>query len=367
MAESTLTTTYSDIQTEVGREMGWGRTPGTEASLNGDWTSENFTDFGLIAKEGYRQFLYPEPLQGENKSHNWSFLYPLGTLSLTTTYSTGTIGIFSLSDDLNVTYTVNYAQGIGTTFPVWAPLNTLTYTYSGTEYNRIVTERGSGEVLHIESSDITTDISTTTGLSFTLEPRFYPLPDDFGGMASEGFTYRRDENWHLPDIRIVGEGDIRKVDRGTTGDIYPKVASLVPIKPRVSYTAGGLSTTAAGSRWAVEFYPRAEQGYEVEYRYHAIPPALDVTANIYHYGGAEHSSTIVASIVDVAYQKIRASNEKHGYFLSRLRQSILGDRRKYSPTYIGPGSKSRGDYSERDALREFRSSIATSSISTTFS
>ena len=87
MAANTLTTTYEDIQKEVAIQLGWGRTPGKEDSLNGDWTKENFTDFGLWCKEGYRQFLYPEPLPGENKSHNWSFLYPLGKLELTPSYS----------------------------------------------------------------------------------------------------------------------------------------------------------------------------------------------------------------------------------------------------------------------------------------
>ena len=75
MAESTLTSTYEDIRVVAGLEMGWGRDPS-------DWTSANDTDFGIACKEGYRQFLYPVTLPGENKSHNWSFLYPLGTLSL---------------------------------------------------------------------------------------------------------------------------------------------------------------------------------------------------------------------------------------------------------------------------------------------
>ena len=51
------------------------------------------TDFGIACKEGYRQFLYPMALPKENKSHNWSFLYPLGSLTLGTGYSTGTIAV----------------------------------------------------------------------------------------------------------------------------------------------------------------------------------------------------------------------------------------------------------------------------------
>ena len=356
MAESSLTTTYSDIQKEVGRELGWGRTPGTDTdTARVDWTKENFTDFGLIAKEGYRQFLYPEPLPGENKSHNWSFLYPLGQLTLNVSYtglSTNATNDCSLANGL-VTLRGDVSDPVN---PAWAVGNE--FLVDGERYFILTAVAG--------NKTLTVDDSTAGFLGFkTFEfaRRYYDLPDDFGGMVSEGFTYRRDEQWHLPDIRIVGEGDVRKVDRTTTGDIYPKVATLTPIAPTAATGGSGGNS----SRWRVSFYPRPEQAYEVEYRYHAIPPALDASTNIYHYGGAEHSSTIIASIVDVAYQKIRASTEKHEYFLTRLRQSVLHDRRNYQPQYIGPGSKSRGDYSERDALREFRSSISTSNISTTFS
>ena len=355
MAANSLTTTYSDLRVEVGRELGWGRS-------YSDWTSENKSDFGYIAKEGYRQFLYPDPLPNENKSHNWSFLYPLGTLALEAwTYTATTeIMVFSI-----VGSTFSMAPftdpGAAFAFPITAEGAEVVITDSAGDVNKgVITSRNSDTSV---SGYLTSGTSDITHSDWYLNLRSYDLPDDFGGMVSDGFTYRRDEQWHLPDIRIVGEGEIRKVDRETTGDIYPKVAALTPLIP-----VTGTGTSAKSSRWAVRFYPdRGDTDYELEYRYHSIPPALDADTNIYHYGGAEHSSTIIASMVDVGYQKIRYSYEKHNAFLARLRQSVLHDRRNYLPNWIGQGSKSRGDYSDRDALRDFRSSISTSNISTTFS
>jgi superoxide dismutase len=113
----------------------------------------------------------------------------------------------------------------------------------------------------------------------------------------------------------------------------------------------------------VRFYPKAEQTYELEYRYHAIPPALDASTNIYHYGGAEHSQTIIAAVMDALYRRVRSSNEKQEEFQNRLRQSILHDRRNYQTGNLGQKLR----YAEgKDALRDFRENTPTGNITTTF-
>ena len=356
MTANTLATTYFDIAKEVAIHLGWSRTVPT-STTNGEWTNEQVTDFGLILKEGYRQFLYPESIPGENKSHNWSFMYPMGTLALTAAYSTGTVGVaYTLLSDPSS----SIATTTGT-WPSWAATGGyLWFTTTGSvDVVLKVTSRTSDTKI-VVSGDSTQVVAA--GASYELQRRYYELPDDFGGMVSDGFTYRRDEQWHLPNIRIVGEGEIRKIDRATSGDVYPRVASLTPMIP----VAGSGGTDGESSRWRASFYPRAEQGYNVDYRYYSIPPALSKTTNLYHYGGAEHSSTIIAAVLDVAFQKIRSSMEKHEAFLTRLKQSILHDRRNYQPTHIGHGSKSRGGPSGRDALTDFRSSTSTDNISTTF-
>ena len=86
MAESTLTAVYKDIQQVASLEMGWGRgtsdSEGLPSKPDFTWSAANKVDFSIACKEGYRNFLYPDPLPGENKSHNWSFLYPLGTMTI---------------------------------------------------------------------------------------------------------------------------------------------------------------------------------------------------------------------------------------------------------------------------------------------
>ena len=199
-----------------------------------------------------------------------------------------------------------------------------------------------------------------TAVTFEFQHRYYDLPDDFGGMVGDSFTYRRDEQWHLPQIKIVGESEIRKIDRQYNGELYPRYASITPVIPVAAVESSGGNST----RWQVTFYPRPEQTYYVEYRYHSIPPALDATTNIYHYGGAEHSQTIIASVMDALYRRVHASNEKREEFLNRLKQSILHDRRNYQSGNLGRGIGA-GRYG-KDALTDFRENTPTSNITTTF-
>jgi len=352
MAESTLTSTYADIQQIAGLEMGWGRNP----SL---WTTTNETDFGIACKEGYRQFLYPVALPGENKSHNWSFLYPMGQLMLTAGRTTGTITVAASVTLASISsYTVT---GSSTVFPTWVPGNYITYTASSVAYSAKILDYFTPSLLTLGEDGGTAAAGTT----YSIPHRIYDLPDDFGGMASDSFTYRRDEQWHLPQIKIVGEAEIRKVDRANDGEVYPRWASIVPVSPTVLSLQSDGSTigTSKSTRWQAFFYPVPEQTYYLEYRYHAIPPALDATTNIYHYGGAEHSQTIMASVIDALYRRVRSSNEKQEEFQNRLRQSILHDRRNYNTGNLGQ----KLNYTDgKDALRDFRASTPTGNITTTF-
>jgi hypothetical protein len=361
MAANTLTAQYSDIQKEVAIQLGWGRDPGTNTtSGRKDWTSENFTDFDLWCKEGYRQFLYPAPLPGENKSHNWSFLYPLGklTLSTTTLISGGTISTVWTGPDADDNYIISWTRTSGKWLEEHiGALATVTH-WTGDTYTATPDTWVSDTVIQ---GTTTVELEAGPATSFAMNLLYYPLPDDFGGMVSDGFTYRRDSGTWLPDIKIVGEGDIRAIDRATNEGLYPRVACLTPVVPVV----GGTAATAESTRWMVRFYPQAETTHNLQYRYHSIPPALDATTNVYHHGGAEHSSTILASIIDVAFQRTRASLEKHDVFLNRLRQSVLHDRRNHTAGYVGHGVKSSGGYS--DSLADFRRDTPVANITTPWS
>lgn len=79
MAESTLSLTLSDIESEVGFQQGYGYgTNGGDVA----WTTAQQAAITRYVKIGLRQFYFPPPLPGEKASYCWSFMRPVGTVSL---------------------------------------------------------------------------------------------------------------------------------------------------------------------------------------------------------------------------------------------------------------------------------------------
>lgn len=77
--EPTLSLKNTDLQGEVGHFLGWGR--GTD---NGEeaWTAAKERDITQIVNSGLRRF-YSQPQPDPNGPiHNWSFLSPVGSVSL---------------------------------------------------------------------------------------------------------------------------------------------------------------------------------------------------------------------------------------------------------------------------------------------
>ena len=329
MTANAAAVNYAVLQREVARQLGWDRTPA-------NWSSIQTLDFTDILASGLRQFYYPVGIAGEKKSHAWSFLYPLAEFELSAAYTDGTITIAS-----------GVVTGSGTVFPTWADQGDL-WVDQG---RYTVASRDSDTQLTLDD----TTVAAAAGSGYTLRRHYYDLPDDFGGMVSDGFTYRRDEQFHLPDITIVSERDIRQIDRAFNNDIYPSIAALIPIPP----------TATQSSRWKVTFYPLAETQYFVEYRYEAIPPVIDAT-NDYPYGATEHGETIIASCLDMAEQKIKGSYDLHQGFLERLTQSVMHDRRSYSVHTLGFGVKSRGLQNEMGSLRSYREDTPYGNLQTSF-
>jgi len=333
----TLAVTFTDLQAEVARALGWDRTPG-------NWSANQDLDFTLAVDSGYRKFLSGE-MPGERKNHDWSFLYPSADLELGASYSTGTIT--TVAADATVTLAVG-------TWPDWASQGELWYTpaAAGSEVLRVEVLSGpTGAEIELARNIVTAEVITAG--TYTLRRVHYELPSDFGGMNSDSFTYRRDEQWHLPNIKVVGEADIRRVDRENNGDVYPRYASITPVSP----------TTTAVSQWRVRFYPLAEQTYQVEYRYKVAPPKL-TDANTIPYGGPYVAEALVAAVVDSAVQKVHDSNDKHEQFLSCMRQAIFHDRRNFSPATLGQGVT---DARRRhDSLAGFRRNTPVSNITTSF-
>lgn len=76
MAEPTLVLQKADLYAAVGLFLGFGR-----GAAFGDpaWTSYQAAVISDLVNSGYRQFIYPPPMDGEQSSYNWSFLQPTYT------------------------------------------------------------------------------------------------------------------------------------------------------------------------------------------------------------------------------------------------------------------------------------------------
>lgn len=107
MSESSLSITYDDIAKEVGYALSYGRDSAQWGSVGTADSQYNIID--ICIQRGLRQFYNPPLLENESKSHVWTFLRPVTTLSTVSgTYN------YTLPDnfggiDGNFTYAANTA------------------------------------------------------------------------------------------------------------------------------------------------------------------------------------------------------------------------------------------------------------------
>lgn len=74
MAESTLSLQFTDFQAEVGEYLGEQRS---------GWDTPTTNRINAVINQAYPEALYPQPLNGKEKGHQWSFLEPIVTLTTT--------------------------------------------------------------------------------------------------------------------------------------------------------------------------------------------------------------------------------------------------------------------------------------------
>lgn len=227
MAESTLSISYSAIQREVARFLGWTLTVA-------DWTTDQDNSFGDILASGLRKFYYP-PTGSDQPVYEWSFLRPTATLSLT----------------------------------------------SG-DYD-------------------------------------YDLPDDFTGVLIEDSITLGSGNRRLK--KIFAEELVALRDKEAASNDTPLYFA---VRQKAHVPATGL-------RYEALFYPTPDASYTATYRYLVAPDTLDGT-NIYPYGGAMHSETILEAVLAAAEEKI--DNDPQGVhylrFMECLGASIRTDRAQRS-------------------------------------
>lgn len=286
-----------------------------------DWSQNDFDRISDCIDAGYRQFLHPPVLPNERMAHEWSFLRPLGTLTLWGDVTGTTSGAPSYSattglSTITATSAKFLATMVGKTFTF--DTSELEYTIAGYTSSTVITVTGdaSGE---------------TSGDTFSVTADGdYVLPDDFGGLDGDLY-YASDDNAFYP-VRLTSEGMILSHRMRETITVSPcdkiEMCAVVPVN----------STSASeGQRWTLMTWPGLASGllYTVTFRYHALQNALSLTRP-YALGGAAHFETLLASCLAVAEQ---FQNDVAGLmtnrFYERLSASVSHDRLRNLPSSYG--------------------------------
>lgn len=327
MAESTLSVDYDAIRREAGRMLGYGRTPASQ------WDSDQSQDVEDCIKAGLRMFYYPPPVDGRTTAHEWGFLRPIATLTLSAPYSTGTVAIASGV----VTLT-------GGAWPSWAAQGELTLSSgssSGTCYS--VASRDSGTQLTLDD----TTLAVSSGATYSLRRPAYTLPDNFCGLDGK-ITYRANSAGWAPEIRIVSDTQVRLMrQRAGTSSGRPVCAAI-----RVQE-----HSATAGTRYEAVFFPSPDAAHVLEYPAKIIPSHIDAT-NKYPIGGAAHSETIIAAVLAACEQRLNGGRPGSWYetFIERLKASIAHDQAAHVPPNLG--------YNGDGTLEENLSRLARNGITT---
>lgn len=222
MAESTLSIHVGEIRTEVSDFLGLGR---TFSSL----TADDQNRVNRIIEVGLRQFYFPPALPGRAVNHEWSFLKPTTTLTLSAPHSTGTASV--TEDSTTVTFS-------SATLPSWVASGVFK-TSTSTTYE-ISTRDSSSQITLATAYTDSTDATAT----YEIFQESYDLPDNFGSLDGM-MTYQPGVSSR--EILQTGEGVIRNLrmkHNGLTG--RPERAAVRP-----SRTAPGV----AGQRFVLELWP----------------------------------------------------------------------------------------------------------------
>lgn len=309
MAESGLSIGFSDLQSETGFFLGYGRT-------SGDWSVAQASEIEGIVHSGVRRVYFPAAVNEDTVGYDWSWLKPTTTLSIQGSYSTGTIAIAS--------GVVTLTDG---TFPSWAADGEI--TVSGVSY-AVDTRDGDTQVTLDDTS-----VTVASGTSYGLNQVYYDLPDDFGRFASELF-YEPDQ--HLSPIMIVSVAQLLQLRASTTLSGNPK---FVAVRFKSAMPA------AIGSRQEALFYPTPDEEHTLYYEYEAYSGKLTDSLP-YPLGGMQIVELYIESCLAVAEVRLNDEPGFHsGEFNRLLVDAIARDRKRGAKVFGQMGHKEQDSFTFR--------------------
>jgi hypothetical protein len=152
----------------------------------------------------------------------------------------------------------------------------------------------------------------------------YDLPDDFGGIDSHYMTYQAGRR---PDVRIVSEGEIRRMRQLSSTRQAPMLAAIRP--------KGTAVFQDAGQRFEIIFYPIPNGEYTIRYNKIVQVNALDKDHR-YPLGGMAYGDCIMKSCLAAAET---TENEGRGPkwddFMAALTSAIREDQTTMAPQNLG--------------------------------
>lgn len=332
MSESTLQTTWTELEAEVGRYLGLHRTVG-------NWSGDETADVLAIIKRGLRQFYFPPKSSPDELVHIWSFLRPKAQLTIWDDVAAAdaiTISAASYSAvTLLTTITASGSVFYETMEEKSLTLDENTNTYVIDEYVSATQVKVAGNASGETGNTIVIDSADT-----------FTLPWDFGGMAGDGkFTYVNAEN-KLSYIDLTSDTRIRFLRQSSISTGTPYLAAVSPIK-----TDG-----TQGQRWEMLIHPPPNDNFTLDYRYYIQPNALVDSTNEYPYGSAQHSETIIESCLAIAEvrEKDSAKTDHQERFAMLLASSVERDKRLgESITVLGYNRDLSDGYEDRSGISDY--------------
>jgi hypothetical protein len=268
MSESNLSLAYADLMNAVALRNGDDPAGAGYTTLS----AAKQARLDMAVQHGYRRFLVPPILPNEREVHRWSFLRPLGTLTTTAPYATGTIEIVA-----GALTTVTLTSG---TWPSWAAEGDL--VINGSTY------AASARVGNTELTLAVNGPEVAAGTTYSLQRRYYTLSDDFGSILSP-LTFEPELGY--PPVKVVPESTVRAARSSWNSTGAPRQAAILPIM-----TLGA----TVGQRFKIVFNPCPDAAYLLTYRYTALVSKLDATNYKYPLGGMQHGETIKAACLAAA-------------------------------------------------------------------
>jgi len=336
MSESTLQITFTELETEIARFLGY-FTGGRDLANR---TAVQVLDSTACITRGLRQFYFPTRTPSQlavgEQAHRWSFLRPRATLNIWDDV---------IADDAITVSVASYSSPVTTitaSDDVFYPsMEELSMGFDGNSNTYVI-----DEYISATQVKVTGDASGETGNTITIDSGdLFTLPWDFGGIEGPNrFAYDVNEN-KLAYIDITSDVRIDHLRQQSVATGTPYLAAILP-----------LSTDGTqAQRRAVIFHPPPNDVITLHYRYYLLPDALVDSTSEYPYGSVEHSETILESCLAIAEvrEKDSSSTVHQDRFKELLQASIDGDRRHGEQVQTFGYNRDMSDGAERRFDRDY--------------